>query len=334
MPRVFEKVYNVSEQKAAAGGKGKIFRRAAHVAVEHSKALDAGKVPFMLGLQFKLFDKLVYGKLRTAMGGRVKYAVSGSAPLGLFLAHFYRSLGIRILEGYGLTETTAPVTVNVPQRFKIGTVGPPLPGAGVRIAEDGEVETKGIPNFKEYWNNPEETQKVFTDDGWFRTGDLGELDSEGYLTITGRKKDLIITAGGKNVSPTQIEDPIRANLLVDQVVVVGDQQPYVGALITIDREMAPKWLANNGLDENMPIEQLMTHPKVVEELKGAVARGNRGVSRAESVRRFLVLPDIFTEDSGHLTPKMSIKRANIVADFADQIASLYDKENPAGVSMN
>ena len=334
VPRVFEKVYNVSEQKAAAGGKGKIFRRAAHVAVEHSKALDAGKVPFMLGLQFKLFDKLVYGKLRTAMGGRVKYAVSGSAPLGLFLAHFYRSLGIRILEGYGLTETTAPVTVNVPQRFKIGTVGPPLPGAGVRIAEDGEVETKGIPNFKEYWNNPEETQKVFTDDGWFRTGDLGELDSEGYLTITGRKKDLIITAGGKNVSPTQIEDPIRANLLVDQVVVVGDQQPYVGALITIDREMAPKWLANNGLDENMPIEQLMTHPKVVEELKGAVARGNRGVSRAESVRRFLVLPDIFTEDSGHLTPKMSIKRANIVADFADQIASLYDKENPAGVSMN
>ena len=334
VPRVFEKVYNVSEQKAAAGGKGKIFARAASVAVAHSKALDAGKVPFMLGLQFKLFDKLVYGKLKAAMGGRVQYAVSGSAPLGLFLGHFYRSLGIRILEGYGLTETTAPVTVNVPQRFKIGTVGPPLPGAGIRIAEDGEVETKGIPNFKEYWNNAEETAGAFTDDGWFKTGDLGELDSEGYLTITGRKKDLIITAGGKNVSPTQLEDPIRANLLIDQVVVVGDQKPYIGALITLDREMMPKWLANNGLDENMSVEQAMEHPRVIEELRVAVERGNRAVSRAESVRRFLVLPDVFSEDSGHLTPKMSIKRANIIADFAEQIDSLYDKDAPSGVSLS
>ncbi|HIY67658.1 MAG TPA: AMP-dependent synthetase/ligase [Candidatus Agrococcus pullicola] len=333
VPRVFEKVYNVSEQKAAAGGKDKIFRRAAHVAVEHSKALDAGKVPFGLKMRFKLFDILVYGKLKKAMGGRVKYAVSGSAPLGLFLGHFYRSLGIRILEGYGLTETTAPVSVNVPGNFKIGTVGPALPGTGLRIAEDGEVEAKGIPVFKEYWNNAEETQKVFTDDGWFRTGDLGELDSEGYLKITGRKKELIITAGGKNVSPTQIEDPIRANLLVDQVVVVGEQKPYVSALVTLDREMLPKWLANNGLDENMSIEEAMANERIIEELKSAVRRGNQAVSRAESVRRFVILPDVFTEATGHLTPKMSIKRANIVADFAEQIDAMYDKENPSGISM-
>lgn len=333
VPRVFEKVYNVSEQKATGDGKGKIFRKAAHVAVEHSKALDAGKVPFLLGLQYKLFNTLVYGKLRTAMGGRVKYAVSGSAPLGLFLGHFYRSLGIRILEGYGLTETTAPVSVNVPSNFKIGTVGPALPGTGLRIADDGEVEAKGIPVFKEYWNNPEETAKVFTEDGWFKTGDLGHLDSQGYLTITGRKKELIITAGGKNVSPTQIEDPIRSNLLVDQVVVVGEQKPYVAALITLDREMLPKWLGNNGLDENMSVEEAMKNEKVIEELKAAVERGNKAVSRAESVRRFLILPDVFTEATGHLTPKMSIKRANIVKDFAEQIDSMYNKENPSGISM-
>ncbi|WP_293694776.1 long-chain fatty acid--CoA ligase [uncultured Agrococcus sp.] len=333
VPRVFEKVYNVSEQKAAAGGKDKIFRKAAHVAVEHSKALDAGKVPFGLKMRFKLFDILVYGKLKKAMGGRVKYAVSGSAPLGLFLGHFYRSLGIRILEGYGLTETTAPVSVNVPGNFKIGTVGPALPGTGLRIAEDGEVEANGIPVFKEYWNNAEETQKVFTDDGWFKTGDLGEIDSEGYLKITGRKKELIITAGGKNVSPTQIEDPIRANLLVDQVVVVGEQKPYVSALVTLDREMLPKWLANNGMDENMSIEDAMTHERIIDELKAAVNRGNQAVSRAESVRRFVILPDVFTEASGHLTPKMSIKRANVVADFAEQIEAMYDKETPAGISM-
>lgn len=333
VPRVLEKVYNVSEQKAEAGGKGKIFRRAAKVAVEHSKALDAGKVPFRLAVAFKLYDILVYGKLKKALGGRAKYAVSGSAPLGLFLGHFYRSLGVNILEGYGLTETTAPVSVNVPANSKIGTVGPALPGAGIRIAEDGEIEVSGIPVFKEYLNNPEATAEAFTDDGWFRTGDTGSLDSEGYLTITGRKKELIITAGGKNVSPTQLEDPIRANLLVEQVVVVGDQKPFIGALITLDTEMMPKWLANNGLDENMRVEDAMQHPKVIEELKQAVAQGNAAVSRAESIRRFVVLPVSFTEDSGHLTPKMSIKRSNIIKDFSHEIDSLYSKENPGGISM-
>lgn len=333
VPRVLEKVYNVSEQKAEAGGKGKIFRRAAQVAVDHSKALDAGKVPFRLAVAFKLYDILVYGKLKKALGGRAQYAVSGSAPLGLYLAHFYRSLGVQILEGYGLTETTAPVSVNVPQNFKIGTVGPALPGAGIRIAEDGEVEVSGVPVFKEYYNNAEATAEAFTEDGWFRTGDTGELDSEGYLKITGRKKELIITAGGKNVSPTQLEDPIRANLLIEQVVVVGDQKPFIGALITLDTEMMPKWLANNGLDENMHVEEAMKHPKVIEELKLAVAKGNEAVSKAESIRRFIVLPVSFTEDSGHLTPKMSIKRANIVKDFAAEIDSFYNKDNPGGISL-
>ncbi|MGO3649379.1 AMP-dependent synthetase/ligase [Agrococcus casei] len=333
VPRVLEKVYNVSEQKAEGGGKGKIFRRAVEVAVEHSKALDAGKVPLRLALAFKLYDVLVYGKLKKALGGRAQYAVSGSAPLGLFLGHFYRSLGLRILEGYGLTETTAPITVNLPSKFKIGTVGPSLPGGGLRIAEDGEIEVSGIPVFKEYHNNPEATAEAFTEDGWFRTGDIGQLDAEDYLTITGRKKELIITAGGKNVSPTQLEDPIRSNLLVEQVVVVGDQKPFIGAVVTLDTEMMPKWLANNGLDENMRVEDAMVHPKVVEELKAAVAKGNEAVSRAESIRRFIVLPVSFTEASGHLTPKMSIKRANIVKDFSAEIDSLYNKENPGGISL-
>lgn len=333
VPRVLEKVYNVSEQKAEGGGKGKIFRRAVEVAVEHSKALDAGKVPLRLALAFKLYDVLVYGKLKKALGGRAQYAVSGSAPLGLFLGHFYRSLGLRILEGYGLTETTAPITVNLPSKFKIGTVGPSLPGGGLRIAEDGEIEVSGIPVFKEYHNNPEATAEAFTEDGWFRTGDIGQLDAEDYLTITGRKKELIITAGGKNISPTQLEDPIRSNLLVEQVVVVGDQKPFIGAIVTLDTEMMPKWLANNGLDENMRVEDAMVHPKVVEELKAAVAKGNEAVSRAESIRRFIVLPVSFTEASGHLTPKMSIKRANIVKDFSAEIDSLYNKENPGGISL-
>ncbi len=207
VPRVFEKVYNSSEQKAETGGKGKIFRKAAAVAIAHSKALDAGHVPLGLKLQFALFDKLVLSKIRAALGGRVKYAVSGSAPLGLRLGHFYRSLGLTILEGYGLTETTAPISINVPSNFKIGKVGPPLPGVAVRIADDGEIQAKGIDVFKGYWNNDAATKETFTDDGWFKTGDIGTLDDDGYLEITGRKKELIVTAGGKNVAPAIARRP-------------------------------------------------------------------------------------------------------------------------------
>lgn len=327
VPRVFEKVYNSAEQKTESEGKGKIFRAAAKVAVEHSEALDAGRVPLMLELKFKLFDRLVYAKLRERLGGQVKYAVSGSAPLSRYLGHFYRSLGVKILEGYGLTETTAPVTVNLPDKFKIGTVGPPLPGHIVRIGENDEVEVKGIDVFKEYWQNPEATAETFTDDGFLRTGDLGSLDADGYLTITGRKKEVIVTAGGKNVAPASLEDPIRSNTIIGQVVVVGDQKPFISALITLDAEMLSAWLKNNGEDENMTLSEATTHPKVLAEVQRAIDHGNEFVSRAESVRKFVILPTEFTEANGHLTPKMSIKRDNILRDYAGEISALYG-DNP------
>ncbi len=328
VPRVFEKVYNSAEQKAEAGGKGKIFRAAAQVAVKHSEHVMAGtKAPFLLGLKFKLFDRLVFSTLRDAMGGRVKYAVSGSAPLSHYLGHFYHSLGIKVLEGYGLTETTAPVSVNLPDKFKIGTVGPALPGHRIRIADDGEIEVQGIAVFKEYWRNPEATAATFSDDGFFKTGDLGTLDEDGYLAITGRKKEILVTAGGKNVAPAGLEDPIRAFPLIGQIVVVGDQKPFIAALITLDAEMLPVWLKNQGLDPTMTLEEAAAHPAVIAEVQRAVDEGNKYVSRAESIRKWVILPTEFTEASGHLTPKMSIKRDNILRDYAGEIAKIYG-DNP------
>jgi long-chain acyl-CoA synthetase len=334
VPRVFEKVYNSAEQKAEAAGRGKIFRIAAAAAVEHSRRLQEGKkIPLKLKLQFALFDRLVYGKLRDAMGGRVVYAVSGSAPLGARLGHFFHSLGVVILEGYGLTETTAPATVNQPRNSKIGTVGPVLPGVGVRIAEDGEVEVRGINVFKEYWRNPEATAAAFDGD-WFRTGDLGSFDRNGFLTITGRKKEIIVTAGGKNVAPAMLEDPIRGNPIVGQVVVVGDQKPFIAALITLDPEMLPNWLGNKGLDASMTLEQAARNPEVRAEVQRAIDRANDGVSRAESIRKFAILSTEWTEASGHLTPKLSIKRNVILKDFAGEIEEIYSvPENTTNVSL-
>lgn len=333
VPRVFEKVYNSSEQKAEGSGKGKIFRRAALVAVAHSKAKDAGHIPFGLRVQFALFDKLVYGKLRAALGGRVKYAVSGSAPLSPYLGHFYRSLGIMILEGYGLTETTAPATVNLTTQFKIGTVGPPLPGVTVKIAEDGEILVKGINVFKEYWKNPDATSAARTEDGFLKTGDLGALDADGYLSITGRKKDIIVTAGGKNVAPESLEDAIRANPLIGQVVVVGDRKPFIAALITLDPEMLPVWLNNNGEDAGMSIPEASENAKVRAEIQKSIDRANSKVSRAESIRKFVILPSQFTEASGHLTPKLSIKRDVILRDFGAEIERIYDGQPTDGISI-
>ncbi|MGW9628977.1 AMP-dependent synthetase/ligase [Microbacterium sp. NPDC055521] len=324
VPRVFEKVYNSAEQKAEAGGKGKIFRAAAAAAIEHSTLREEGKpIPFGLRMKFALFNKLVYGKLREAMGGNVAFAVSGSAPLGARLGHFFHSLGVVILEGYGLTETTAPATVNLAHKSKIGTVGPALPGVGVRLADDGEIEVRGVNVFKEYWNNPEATEAAF-DDGWFRTGDIGSFDSEGFLTITGRKKEIIVTAGGKNVAPALLEDPIRSNPIVSQVVVLGDQKPFISALVTLDSEMLPTWLANNGLPADMSLSEASRNPAVREEVQRAVDRANKMVSRAESIRKFTILPVEWTEASGHLTPKMSIKRNVILDDFADAVTEIYD----------
>ncbi|GAA1252668.1 long-chain acyl-CoA synthetase [Microbacterium phyllosphaerae] len=326
VPRVFEKVYNSAEQKAEAGGKGKIFRAAADVAIEHSKLLEAGKsVPFGTRLKFALFNKLVYSKLREAMGGRIVYAVSGSAPLGARLGHFFHSLGVVILEGYGLTETTAPATVNLADKSKIGTVGPALPGVGVRLADDGEIEVRGVNVFKEYWNNPEATAEAFSEGGWFHTGDIGNFDSEGFLTITGRKKEIIVTAGGKNVAPAALEDPIRANPIIGQVVVVGDQRPFISALITLDSEMLPTWLANAGLDKDMSLAVAAKNDAVRAEIQKAVDAANARVSRAESIRKFTILDSEWTEASGHLTPKLSIKRNVIMSDFADEVAAIYDE---------
>jgi long-chain acyl-CoA synthetase len=323
VPRVFEKVYNSAEQKAEAGGKGKIFRAAAHTAIEHSRLQQEGKkVPLGTKIKFALFDRLVYSKLRTAMGGRVVYAVSGSAPLGPRLGHFFHSLGVTILEGYGLTETTAPATVNLATKSKIGTVGPVLPGVGMRLADDGELEVRGINVFKEYWRNPEATAAAF-DGEWFKTGDLGSFDDEGFLTITGRKKEIIVTAGGKNVAPAALEDPIRANPIVGQVVVVGDQKPFIAALVTLDPEMLPAWLTNNSLPADMSLEDAAKNDAVRAEVQRAIDHANKFVSRAESIRKFTILPSEWTEASGHLTPKMSIKRNVILADFASDIDELY-----------
>ncbi len=322
VPRVFEKVYNSSEQKAEAGGKGKIFRKAAEVAIAHSKALDAGSVPLGLKLQFALFDRLVLSKIREALGGRVMYAVSGSAPIGLRLGHFYRSLGLTILEGYGLTETTAPISVNLPSDFRIGKVGPPLPGVSVRIAPDCEVQAKGVNVFEGYWKNPAATAEVF-DGEWFKTGDIGEIDDDGYLVITGRKKEIIVTAGGKNVAPAALEDPIRANPIISQVIVVGEQRPFISALITLDPEMLPVWLKNNGETAEQTLAEASVNPRVIAEVQRAVDAANAAVSRAESIRKFQILATDLTEASGHLTPKLSIKRNVILSDFADVIENLY-----------
>ena len=323
VPRVFEKVYNASEQRAEGEGKGKIFRAAAATAIEHSRLSEAGeKIPFGMKVKFAIFDKLVYAKLRAAMGGRVQYAVSGSAPLGARLGHFFHSLGIVILEGYGLTETTAPATVNLATKSKIGSVGPALPGVGVRIDDEGEISVRGINVVKEYWRNPEATAASFDGD-WFKTGDLGAFDSEGFLTVTGRIKEIIVTAGGKNVAPAALEDPVRANPIVGQVVAVGDQKPFIGALITLDPEMLPAWLANNKLDATMSLAEAAKNSAVRAEVQRAIDIANSQVSRAESIRKFTILPTEFTEASGHLTPKLSIKRGVILKDYADVIEELY-----------
>ncbi|UFU04827.1 AMP-dependent synthetase/ligase [Ruania halotolerans] len=322
VPRVFEKVYNSSEQKAAAAGKVKIFRWAAGVSTAYSKSLDTGGPGAALKIKYALADKLVLHKIRDALGGQVEFAISGGAPLGDRLGHFFRGVGVRVLEGYGLTETTAPVSVNVPARSKIGTVGPALPGISLRIAEDGEILAKGIAVFRGYHNNDEATAEAVTD-GWFHTGDLGALDSDGYLRITGRKKEMIVTAGGKNVIPSQLEDKIRAHALISQCVVVGDQRPFIAALLTLDAEMLPTWLSNQGLPE-MSVLEAAEHPHVRAALQEAVDKANTSVSRAESVRRYEVLGDDFTV-SDYLTPKMSVKRNLVLRDFAERIDDLYAK---------
>jgi long-chain acyl-CoA synthetase len=322
VPRVFEKVYNSAEQKAEAGGKGKIFHKAVDVAIAWSRANEAGRVPAKLALQHKLFDTLVYKKLRAAMGGNVKFAISGGAPLGERLGHFYRAIGLTVLEGYGLTETTAPATIGRPSNVKIGKVGYALPGTSVRIADDGEVLLGGFNLLRGYWRNPEATAQAITD-GWFHSGDIGELDEDGFLQITGRKKELLVTAGGKNVAPAPMEDPLRANPLIGQAVVIGDQQPFIAAIISLDSEMLPIWLANNGGDKNMSVAEASKSKLVVDEIQRAVDSVNASVSKAESIRKFVIIQSELTEESGHLTPSLKIKRAQVLKDFSPVVDEIY-----------
>jgi long-chain acyl-CoA synthetase len=323
VPRVFEKVYNSAEQKAEAAGKGKIFRKAAYTAIAYSKALDTKSGPSLgLKIQHKLFDALVYKKLRAAMGGQVEYAVSGGAPLGSRLGHFFRAIGLVVLEGYGLTETTGPATIARASNVRIGKVGQMLPGTGVKIADDGEIWLRGHNILRGYWRNPEATAEVL-EDGWFKTGDIGELDDDAFLTITGRKKEIIVTAGGKNVAPAQMEDPLRSNPVIGQAVLVGDQHPFIAALISLDQEMLPMWLANNGADKNMSIADAAKSPLVLAEIQRAIDRVNKTVSQAETIKKFAVINQELTEESGHLTPSLKVKRAKVMADFEPQINALY-----------
>ncbi|SNR88596.1 long-chain acyl-CoA synthetase [Streptosporangium subroseum] len=322
VPRVFEKVYNGAEQKATADGKGKIFHAAADTAVAWSRARSAGGPGLGLKLKHAAFDKLVYGKLRAATGGRLSVAVSGGSALGERLGHFFRGVGIEVFEGWGLTETSAPSTVNLPGANKIGTVGKPFPGVTIGIGEDGEVLVKGRHLFDGYWNNAEATAEAIDTDGWFHTGDVGELDKDGYLRITGRKKEIIVTAAGKNVAPAPMEDHIRAHPLVSQALVVGDDRPFVAALVTLDPEALEQWKAANG-KAGATLAELSTDPAVLAEVQKAVDTANKFVSKAEQIKKFTVLDVDITEESGHVTPTLKVKRNIVMRDFAKDIDALY-----------
>ncbi|WGL53813.1 AMP-dependent synthetase/ligase [Nocardioides sp. BP30] len=320
VPRVFEKVYNTASQKAAADGKGKIFNVATDVAINYSRADEAGRVPLVLRAKHALFARLVYGKLLAALGGSCQFAVSGGAPLGERLGHFYRGIGLTVLEGYGLTETTGALTVNLPDALKIGTVGRPLAGTSVRVADDGELLFKGGQVFGGYWKN-ETASREALDDGWFHTGDLGEVDDEGFVRITGRKKEIIVTAGGKNVAPAVLEDRLRAHVLVDQCMVVGDGQPFIGALVTLDPESLPTWAEAHGKQGG--VEELYDDADLRAEVQRAVDDANKAVSHAEAIKKFVILPDAWTEEGGQLTPSLKLKRGVVMREFHDEVEALY-----------
>lgn len=324
VPRIFEKIYNGAEARAEAAGKGKIFRKAADVAIAYSKAIDTKKISPLLKAKHTLFDKLVYSKIRAGMGGRVEAAISGGAPLGERLGHFYRGAGVTILEGYGLTETTAGATLNLYGAHRVGSVGRPIPGTSVKLDDDGEVLLRGPIVMKGYWQNDAANSEVFNEDGWFRSGDLGKIDDDGFLFIVGRKKELIVTAGGKNVAPAVLEDRLRAHPLVSQCMVVGDNQPFIAALVTIDPDALKAWVVNNKKD-GATIHELVNDPDLIAVIQTAVDDANKAVSRAESIRKFVILPTDFTIAAGHLTAKLSVKRHVVATQFAKEIDALFTK---------
>ena len=356
VPRVFEKVYDSAQRRAAASrARSMIFSAAAETAIAWSKtaghdaadrataasgrtgsgtpadgpgngtpADGTARPGLRLRLRHALFDRLVYARLRAAVGGKVRYSVSGGAPLGDRLGHFFRGAGLTVLEGYGLTETSAAATVNRPSRNKIGTVGMPLPGVSVRIADDGEIMLSGPNIFAGYWRNPDATADVLDSDGWLRTGDIGDLDDEGFLRVTGRKKELIVTAGGKNVAPAVLEDRLRAHPLISQCMVVGDGRPYIACLVTIDADALGFWKERHSRPATASAADLAGDPALVAEIQAAVDDANKAVSRAESIRRFRILGADFTEQTGHLTPSLKVRRNVVIEDFTADIEALYN----------
>lgn len=324
VPRVFERIYDGAQRKAAAGGKERIFTKATETAIAYSQALEHGRPGLRLTLMRGLFDRLVYAKIKEAFGGQLQWGVSGGAALGPRLGHFFRGIGVTVLEGYGLTETTAATTVNTRAGTRMGTVGRALPGFEVRTAEDGEVLIRGGHVFAGYWRNPEATAATVDQDGWFHTGDLGTIDADGYLTITGRSKEILVTSAGKNVSPAPLEDIIRSHVLVSQALVVGDGRPSIGALITLDPQSLELWLAERDR-AGTPVGDLTDDPDLLAELRTIVDEANSTVSSAEQIARFRVLPVDLTEDAGHLTPTLKVRRTAVMKEFAEDIAALYAK---------
>jgi long-chain acyl-CoA synthetase len=323
VPRVFEKVYNSAKAKAEADGKGKIFDKAAQVAIDWSRAQDNGGAGLALKAQHTLFDKLVYSKLRAALGGRCLGAISGGAPLGDRLGHFFRGIGVVVFEGYGLTETTAAAAVNHDDALRIGTVGRPLPGVEASIADDGEIRLRGGVVMRGYWKNDDATKEAIDGEGWFHTGDLGEIDDDGFLKITGRKKEILVTAGGKNVAPAVLEDRLRSHRLISQCIVVGDQRPFIAALITLDEEALPQWLESKGKPKDQSIEDVREDPELKAEIDDAVKDANKAVSQAEAIKKFTILGTDFTEENGMLTPSLKLKRSVVLKEFGDEVEGLY-----------
>ena len=323
VPRIFEKVYNSAENKAQEAGKSKIFKKAVDIAVEYSEGLDSGTFSIKSRALHLVFDRLVYSKIRTGLGGKVEAAISGGAPLSPRLGHFFRGAGINILEGYGLTETTAASSLNVRSAQKIGSVGRPIPGTRIKIAPDGEVLVKGEVVMRGYWQNDVATHECMTDDGYFKTGDLGTIDDDGYLFIVGRKKEIIVTSGGKNVAPEVLEDRLRAHPLISQCMVVGDNKPFIAALITLDPDSIKSWTKSNK-KAGASIADLTKDPALIDVIQTAVDEANKAVSRAESIRKFTILPQDFTIADGQLTAKLSVKRHVVNQQFAQEIADLFD----------
>jgi long-chain acyl-CoA synthetase len=321
VPRVFEKIFNTASQNATADGRGKTFDKAAALAIAYSRAVERGRPGRLLKARHSVYDRTVYSRLRASLGGECAYVVSGGAPLGERLGHFYRGIGVTVLEGYGLTETTAAVTVNVPEAVKIGTVGRPLGGSAVRVAEDGELHVRGGQVMSGYWHDPDATEEVLDADGWLRTGDLAEIDDEGFVRITGRKKEILVTAGGKNVAPAALEDTIRAHALVDQCLVVGDRRPFIAALVTIDSDAFGLWAERSGKAGGL--RRLTDDPDLRAEIQSAVDEANRTVSQAEAIRKFAILADEWTEEGGQLTPSLKLRRAVVMTQVGRQVEDLY-----------